>query len=790
MFPGSLKPRLHFDRQDVAIGGLAIILATALQVANQHYLRIVHDYGDHQAADTVATVIIAAFTFYVNKTPALARWWLGLTVAVLGLVLLYTSGSLFALVAADPFLAPVRSFLNWTSPFCHGLWFGPLAWTFHCLLRPKTDRDQGDDAHEEALHKVGESTDPKFNIVFVHGIAGHHRTTWQAPDNKDAYWPAWVAQDFPHAQVYALHYNAAPSRWLGPTMPLIERGKNLLNLFHAMGIFRLPSVFIVHSFGGLVLKQLWRSARDQGHQEALVSIKAIIFLATPHQGSLLGYLNRLHLLEVAGRTTQTAEDLEHHNQLLLDLDEFYRAHPIPMNFVYYETQATAFGPLSAKVVDEGSASLVLPEGKVFPVPLLADHLTICKPPTREHEIALRIGSNLKSIVKALFEPRPRSDRFEIDNYEITLAVEPREMQDFPFAEGNRTRIVRCDNFAKLQECVTFAADNQLQAPFTLRYFTKRNGFINFWTDHTNEASAEEKARYAEYGVDVTFTFTPDPAETYCLHMEIYKGFDEGQRCMARRLVPWAHYKRVRFTLDLDAYVNKLYAVDGEPQLYRHFNYEISATPEPIGQLLPVKQLKPNVWQWELEDVDRGVLNLIWDMIPPNGVSVSVPKAEAKVSASAQYAGSFEPKQSISKDPVAGDLDHVFHPQKYRLDRGPLIECRFQIMSPQFRNQFKWEKLADVLVEVIGGLPEEHWGKEAYLIPSGRARPLFWDANNLRGHKESLHKKRAATDEFIKLYENGELQGHWFTMTTTKGIGIGVYCLAYDLFLNASQSNSK
>ena len=88
------------------------------------------------------------------------------------------------------------------------------------------------------------------------------------------------------------------------------------------------------------------------------------------------------------------------------------------------------------------------------------------------------------------------------------------------------------------------------------------------------------------------------------------------------------------------------------------------------------------------------------------------------------------------------------------------------------------------------MPKEHWGKEAYLIPSGRARPLFWDAGNLRDHEESLHKKRAATDQFVKQNENRELEGHWFTMTTTKGIGIGVYSLDYDLFLNASQSNGR
>jgi hypothetical protein len=714
---------------------------------------------------------VAALTFYVNKASALSRWWLGIAVAVVGLALLYFTGS-----------SPSRTALTLVSPICFGLSFGPLAWTVHRLLRRSRRAAEKDvhevhevhDVHEDLLHNVGDCANPRFNIVFVHGIAGHHRTTWQAERDEGSYWPAWVAQEFTDAQVYALHYNAAPSHWLGRTMPLIDRGNNLLNLFTAKHIFGLPSVFIVHSFGGLVLKQLWRSANDRKHQDAINSIQAIIFLATPHHGSLLGYLEHLTLLRTAARTTQTAQDLQHHSQLLRNLDEYYRNRPIPKNFVYFETQTTRIGPISVKVIDESSASLALPG--VHPVGLTADHLSICKPSSPKHDIAVRIRYDLRSIHNYIFGQEARPNRFEIDSYEIRLAVEPREMQDFVFGEGTRSRTVRCDNIATLVESVTFAPDNQFRAPYLLRYSTKHNGFIKFTTSHVNKTTADETSRYADYGVDAAFRFTPEAGEAYQLHMEIYKGFDDGQRCMARHLAGDTHYKRVSFTLDLTAYAEADYSFPKTPALYRHFNYERSATSEPIGTILAIQELTASSWQWELKDVDAGVLNLIFDVVPP---AISVPKWDAIVAAGTQATGSRKPAPL-----TADDLDNVFHPQKYRGGRGSLVPCRFNIMSPQFRNQFKWEKLADVLVEVLGGLPLELGGKDAYLIPSGRARPRFWDARNLRADKGSLDNKRAATEDFVSQYQNQELQGYWFTMKVAAGDGIGVYCLAYDLFLNA------
>jgi hypothetical protein len=107
------------------------------------------------------------------------------------------------------------------------------------------------------------------------------------------------------------------------------------------------------------------------------------------------------------------------------------------------------------------------------------------------------------------------------------------------------------------------------------------------------------------------------------------------------------------------------------------------------------------------------------------------------------------------------------------------------MNQTYTQKGRWSSLADVLVEVIDDLPAEDWAKETYLIPSARALPELRDSRLLRNNEALLARKRAATEKFVAEWGRHELDGAWFTMPVKKGLSTGVYCLAYDLFLNAS-----
>ena len=100
----------------------------------------------------------------------------------------------------------------------------------------------------------------------------------------------------------------------------------------------------------------------------------------------------------------TIEDLRYAANALVDLNDWYRDHPVPLNFVYFETQPTLVaGALkTVLVVDAVSAEPGLSKD-VFPYKKLAidaDHLTICKP-RRGDQVDESVERVLKEIEEGL-----------------------------------------------------------------------------------------------------------------------------------------------------------------------------------------------------------------------------------------------------------------------------------------------------------------------------------------------------------------------------------------------------
>ena len=163
------------------------------------------------------------------------------------------------------------------------------------------------------------------DIVFVHGLGGDKRATWQSSKAQDSFWPAWLAEDLPRVCVYSLGYDASPSAWLGNAMPLSDRATNLLALMEAEQLGARPIVWVCHSLGGLVVKQLLRTAATLGQaswRRFAEHTKAVVFLATPHAGARLA--NYVELLGRVLRTTVTVEELNANDAHLRELTQWYR----------------------------------------------------------------------------------------------------------------------------------------------------------------------------------------------------------------------------------------------------------------------------------------------------------------------------------------------------------------------------------------------------------------------------------------------------------------------------------
>ena len=111
------------------------------------------------------------------------------------------------------------------------------------------------------------------DVVFVHGLTGDPVDTWSAngaSEPEGGYWPKWLAADLPHFNYYTLGYPASVfAQWAKKEMNLYQRSINVLETLAGYNFGNRPLVFICHSLGGLLVKQIIRTARDSTDQSYL-----------------------------------------------------------------------------------------------------------------------------------------------------------------------------------------------------------------------------------------------------------------------------------------------------------------------------------------------------------------------------------------------------------------------------------------------------------------------------------------------------------------------------------------
>jgi hypothetical protein len=56
---------------------------------------------------------------------------------------------------------------------------------------------------------------------------------------------------------------------------------------------------------------------------------------------------------------------------------------------------------------------------------------------------------------------------------------------------------------------------------------------------------------------------------------------------------------------------------------------------------------------------------------------------------------------------------------------------------------------------------------------------------LRSEPDLLERKRRATEDFVRRYAGGKIQGYWFAMSIGQAEVATVYAASYDAALNAS-----
>ncbi|KAL0323081.1 UNVERIFIED_CONTAM: protein SERAC1 [Sesamum angustifolium] len=182
---------------------------------------------------------------------------------------------------------------------------------------------------------------PPLDVVFVHGLRGGPFKTWRLSEDKSStksglvekideeagkqgtFWPGeWLAADFPHARLFSLKYKTNLTQWSGASLPLQEVSSMLLDKLVAAGIGDRPVVFVTHSMGGLVVKQMLYQAKAENKDNFVNNTVGIIFYSCPHFGSKLADMPwRMGLVL---RPAPTIGELRSGSPRLVELNDFIR----------------------------------------------------------------------------------------------------------------------------------------------------------------------------------------------------------------------------------------------------------------------------------------------------------------------------------------------------------------------------------------------------------------------------------------------------------------------------------
>ena len=188
-------------------------------------------------------------------------------------------------------------------------------------------------------------------------------------------------------------------------MKLYDRGVNVLDSLTARDIGSKPLVFVAHSAGGLLVKQLlYLSDQYQGRGWGRIATntRGVVFLATPHAGAdLARWMKRL---EPLSRPNPVIGDLQPQAEHIHDLNMWYRDKAVKLKIdtkVYQEGRKykARFGHYL--IVDALSSDPGI--SGVMPVTVDYDHINICKMRSRDQRDNDQRYSQIINFIRNCFE---------------------------------------------------------------------------------------------------------------------------------------------------------------------------------------------------------------------------------------------------------------------------------------------------------------------------------------------------------------------------------------------------
>ncbi len=464
-------------------------------------------------------------------------------------------------------------------------------------------------------------------IVLVHGF-NSSAATWQ-PLRRLLEQDAAVTAEFDiRCFSYATALGAMPILRRLPSLD--EAGRSLASeLKELVGTERdgayIDVTLVGHSMGGLIIQScLLTLLAPDGSARTLDHIRQVILFATPNFGSVaLGWLRSVFFALTENPQERalrlfSAESTRVH-EAIRDRVIFARRrardeYPIPFH---------CFWGLSDAIVPAESARGHFPAGE----PLPGDHSTVHCPAARDHQA-------YRHFVGALRFPHGHPNIWEIDQFTMRVKVTPQPPGTETVARhGTKQRIVVHDNVAAVTRQVVFSRHNHCREPYVLKYGTRNGGWIVPRISEPHITPADKLRLYDDNGCDAYYEVAPVPGGTATLDLIVYKGFDAGHRDYHMHLGRSSNYRRVRFDLDLSDYRRGGWRIR-EPQLYFHptdpGDHMLCAERAMINPDPPIAADPDGRWQWELEFVKEGVVDVVWDVEQPAPVTATAPAPEIRL----------------------------------------------------------------------------------------------------------------------------------------------------------------
>jgi pimeloyl-ACP methyl ester carboxylesterase len=456
-------------------------------------------------------------------------------------------------------------------------------------------------------------------VVLVHGIGGSAKTwaTLLSLCTHDA--------RLAHFTFKTFEYATGLGR-LNPTkqLPTIETAAAQLRGFlggsQCAGYRDLR--LVGHSQGGLVIQRYLEQMLTEGRGRELDRLRHVIFFATPTLGSTIGSPLRNLLFRFVSNPQE--KELRAYNETVGKTRKYIEQHvsetadrtantaPLPIH-VFYGAEDHIVDPESAMASFSSS----------FPIP--GGHSGLINPTSDS-------DPRYTAFADMLLTPIGHRHVFEIARSEYALRLEPADPTK-PFKAplpGGRTRNVESTCVGHYSRRVRFAETNRCEDLFEMRYKTQEDGYIQAKVIPKNQCSDVIQREYEQRGTNFRYHFKPVQrvADEYAMYLGIHGGFDAGNRNVHFHLTRvgdrWARLHEWAFELDLRPMLAAGWSMRQQPTLYLldvDLNHEQCPTvddqrlsPGALGaELAPLAGSESGVWRWALYNVERGIVNCLWDV---------------------------------------------------------------------------------------------------------------------------------------------------------------------------------